>query len=80
VLLIEAGDDQGTNTNINYAIPGFQALVVAEDPKLRWDLYVNQYPTLDRAERDPHCVYNNTDGTKHVGPNPPAGAKPLGIL
>jgi choline dehydrogenase len=77
VLLIEAGQDEGTDTN--YTIPAFQA-AVAEDEKLRWDFYVNHYPTLDRAERDPHFVYNNTDGTKHVGPNPPAGAKPLGIL
>jgi choline dehydrogenase len=77
VLLLEAGDDQGTDTN--YTIPAFQASV-AEDPKLRWDFYVNHYPTLARAERDPHFVYNNTDGSKHVGPNPPSGATPLGIL
>jgi choline dehydrogenase len=77
VLLIEAGDDEGTDTN--YTIPAFQA-AVAEDPKLRWDFYVNHYPTLDRAERDPHFVWNNTDGTKHVGAPAPPGAKPLGIL
>jgi choline dehydrogenase len=77
VLLIEAGDDQGLNTN--YTIPAFQAAVAA-DEKLRWDFYVNHYPTLARAERDPHFVYNNTDGSKHVGPNPPSGAKPLGVL
>jgi choline dehydrogenase len=77
VLLIEAGQDHGTS--INYQIPDFQA-AAAEDPLTRWDFYVNHYPTLARAERDPHFVYNNTDGSKHVGPNPPAGAKPLGIL
>jgi choline dehydrogenase len=77
VLLIEAGLDHGTATD--YMIPDFQA-TAAEDPQTRWDFYVNHYPTLERAERDPHFVYNTTDGSKHVGPNPPAGAKPLGIL
>jgi choline dehydrogenase len=79
VLLIEAGNDQGTD--LNYTIPAFQALV-AEDEKLRWDFYVNHYPTLDRATLDPKFVWNLTDGTKKVGsvPPPPADAEPLGIL
>jgi choline dehydrogenase len=77
VLLIEAGDDQGLN--LNYTIPAFQA-AVSEDEKLRWDFYVNHYPTLERAKRDPHFVYNLTDGSKYVGLNPPSGATPLGIL
>jgi choline dehydrogenase len=77
VLLIEAGNDQGTDTN--YTVPAFQAAVAA-DPKLRWDFYVNHYPTLDRAQRDPHYVYQLSNGTQYVGLTPPSGAKPLGIL
>jgi choline dehydrogenase len=77
VLLIEAGDDQGTNTN--YTIPAFQA-AVSEDPKLRWDFYVNHYQDQTRAQRDPKYVYNLNNGTQYVGLNPPSGAKPLGIL
>jgi choline dehydrogenase len=77
VLLIEAGDDQGLNTN--YTIPAFQA-AVAQDEKLRWDFYVNHYPTLDRAKRDPHYVYDTGKGQTYVGLDPPSGAKPLGIL
>jgi len=34
-LLIEAGNDQGSN--VNTSIPAFQG-VVAQDPKIRWDV------------------------------------------
>jgi choline dehydrogenase-like flavoprotein len=34
-LLIEAGNDQGNN--VNTSIPAFQG-VVAQDPKIRWDV------------------------------------------
>lgn len=34
-LLIEAGNDQGQN--VNTSIPAFQG-VVAQDPKVRWDV------------------------------------------
>ena len=34
-LLIEAGNDQGDN--VNTSIPAFQG-VVAQDPKVRWDV------------------------------------------
>jgi choline dehydrogenase len=77
VLLIEAGDDQGTNTN--YTIPGMQAMVT-QDPKLRWDFYVNHYQDQERAQRDPKYAYDVGGGEPYVGVNPPAGAKPLGIL
>lgn len=77
VLLIEAGDDQGGNANIS--VPGYQA-AVTQDPKLRWDIYVNHYQDQARAQRDPKYVYNLPNGTQYVGLNPPAGAQPKGIL
>jgi choline dehydrogenase len=77
VLLIEAGDDQGTNYNVT--IPAMQAMV-SSDPKLRWDFYVNHYQDQTRAQRDPKYVYDIGNGQQYVGLNPPAGAKPLGIL
>lgn len=77
VLLIEAGDDQGGNANIS--VPGYQA-AVTQDPKLRWDIYVNHYQDLGRAQRDPKYVYGLPDGTEYVGLNPPSGADPKGIL
>ncbi|PBP28084.1 alcohol dehydrogenase, partial [Diplocarpon rosae] len=76
-LLIEAGDDQGGN--INTTVPGYQALVT-EDPKLRWDVFVNHYQDQQRAQRDPKYTWEVSPYSYHVGPNPPAGAKPLGIL
>lgn len=76
-LLIESGDDQ--NGNINITVPGYQA-VVTQDPKLRWDIFVNHYQDQQRAQRDPKYTYEVAPYQYHVGPNPPSGAKPLGIL
>jgi choline dehydrogenase len=77
VLLIEAGDDQGTSDH--YAVPAFD-FVAAEDPLMRWDFYVNHYQDQARAQRDPKYVYQLPNGTRHAGLHPPLGAKPLGIL
>ncbi|KAL2064103.1 hypothetical protein VTL71DRAFT_4597 [Oculimacula yallundae] len=76
-LLIEAGDDQ--NGNVNITVPGYQA-IVTQDPKLRWDFFVNHYQDQQRAQRDPKYSYEVAPNSYHVGPNPPSGAKPLGIL
>ncbi|KAF8850483.1 alcohol oxidase [Acephala macrosclerotiorum] len=76
-LLIEAGNDQ--NGNVNISVPGYQA-VVTNDPKLRWDMFVNHYQDQSRAMRDPKFSYEVGPYQYHVGPNPPSGAKPLGIL
>jgi choline dehydrogenase len=53
VLLIEAGNDQGTN--YNYTVPGYQA-AVTQDPQIAWDVYVNHYQDQERARRDPKYV------------------------
>lgn len=53
VLLIESGDDQGTN--YNHTVPGFQA-AVTQDPHIAWDIYCNHYQDQDRARRDPKYV------------------------
>lgn len=79
VLLIEAGDDQGAQGNVNVSVPGYQA-VVTQDPKIKWDIYVNHYQDLQRAEQDPKFVYTQPDGQQYVGLNPPAGSQPEGIL
>ncbi|KAI3391622.1 hypothetical protein diail_7023 [Diaporthe ilicicola] len=76
-LLIEAGNDQGVNVNIS--VPGYQA-VVTQDPKLSWDIFVNHYHDQERAKRDPKYSYQTAPYQYHVGPNPPSGATPLGIL
>lgn len=77
VLLLEAGDDQGTNSN--YSVPAYQG-IVSQDPKLRWDMFVSHYPDLARAQQDPKFVYSTPDGGQYVGLNPPYGSTPKGIL
>jgi choline dehydrogenase len=47
---------------------------------MRWDMYVNHYPDLAQAQRDPKYVYDIGGGKQYIGLNPPSGAKPLGIL
>ncbi|KAM7188937.1 putative GMC oxidoreductase [Naviculisporaceae sp. PSN 640] len=76
-LLIEAGGD--ANGNVNVSVPGYQA-VVTQDPTLRWDIFVNHYKDPVQAHRDPKYVYETAPYQYHVGPNPPPGAKDLGIL
>lgn len=76
-LLIESGNDQ--KGNINVTVPTCQA-AVTDDPKLRWDIFVNHYKNQKRAQRDPKYTWEVAPYTYHVGPNPPSGAKPLGIL
>lgn len=76
-LLIEAGNDQ--NRNVNITVPGYQA-VVTQDEKLRWDIFVNHYQDQTRAQRDPKYTYETSPYQYHVGPDPPSGAEPLGIL
>lgn len=46
-LLIEAGNDQGDN--VNTSIPAFQG-VVAQDPKVRWDVSSNNQPKTTRSD------------------------------
>ena len=43
-------------------------------------MYVNHYPSLTRAKRDPKFVYSLDNDQEYVGLHPPPGAKPKGIL
>lgn len=76
-LLIEAGDDQGSDYNVT--VPGFQA-AVTQDPHIRWDMYVNHYQDQTRAQKDPKYVWDIGNGQTYTGQSPPSGATPLGIL
>jgi choline dehydrogenase len=76
-LLIEAGNDQG-NTSF-YQIPGFSG-GAAENPAMRWDMFVNHFRDHAQAERDPKYVYGLSNGTQYIGLTPPAGATPKGVL
>jgi choline dehydrogenase len=77
VLLLEAGDDQGSN--LNQQIPAFH-FRSTEDEKMRWDYFVKHYADEEVAQRDSKMTWETPNGTLHVGPNPPSGSKPKGIL
>jgi choline dehydrogenase len=77
VLLIDAGDDQGNATQ--QQVPALQLQSTEYEPQ-RWDFFVNHYSNLTRQEEDSKMTYRTPSGDLHVGPNPPAGSEPLGIL
>lgn len=77
VLLIEAGDDQGSN--LNYSIPAFNAKVT-EDPALAWDFFVRHYQDDARQELDYKLTYDTPDGGEYTGLNPPEGSEIRGVL
>lgn len=77
VLLLEAGDDQGSN--IHQQVPGFHFLSI-EDEKMRWDYFVKHYADETLAQQNSKMTWETTAGTPYVGLNPPSGSKPKGIL
>ncbi|KAF2769281.1 choline dehydrogenase [Teratosphaeria nubilosa] len=76
VLIIEAGDDQG-NQNITMA-PAMH-LPSTEYEAQKWDYFVHHYADLERQKRDSKMVYQRSNGSHYVGPDPPDDATPLGI-
>ncbi|KFY41953.1 hypothetical protein V495_04725 [Pseudogymnoascus sp. VKM F-4514 (FW-929)] len=77
VLLIEAGDDQGTN--INVTIPSFSARST-EDPALAWDFFVRHYEDDARQQLDYKLTYNTPDGGEYTGLEPPPDSSIKGVL
>ena len=73
VLLLEAGDDQGDNTNSSL-IWNFN--LAANDEHTRWDFFVKNTDD-DRAAK--RMTYRKPDGSFYVGLEPPANATKLGI-
>ncbi|ATY58475.1 Glucose-methanol-choline oxidoreductase [Cordyceps militaris] len=76
-LLIEAGDDQGQNTN--YSVPAYSALA-SEDAALSWNFFVHHYADEARQARDYKTSYETPDGGLYTGLHPPAGSKMKGTL
>jgi choline dehydrogenase len=77
VLVLEAGDDQTENLNVSQWI-NFNA--AGNDPATRWDFFVKHSDDEEREARYLHRTWRKTDGSFYVGIDPPAGAKPLGIV
>ncbi|KAF2089918.1 GMC oxidoreductase [Saccharata proteae CBS 121410] len=76
-LLIEAGDDQGSN--LNYSVPAYQAKST-EDPAMSWDFFVKHYSDEERQKLDYKLTYDLPDGGEYIGLNPPEDASIKGIL
>lgn len=76
-LLIEAGDDQGKNTN--YTVPAYSALA-SEDGAMAWNFFVHHYADEKRQARDYKTTYETPDGGEYTGLNPPPGSKMKGTL
>ncbi|KAF2673653.1 GMC oxidoreductase [Microthyrium microscopicum] len=76
-LLIEAGDDQGSNNN--YTVPAYQAKST-EDPSMAWDFFVRHYANDTQQKKDYKLTYNTPNGGEYTGLNPPPGSTIKGIL
>lgn len=76
VLLLDAGDDHGTDYTIE--IPLLQT-AASEYTPITWQFFVNHYADPTVAMEDPNFTWKQPNGTFWVGPNPPAGSTPLGI-
>ncbi|CAL5868977.1 uncharacterized protein PFLUO_LOCUS3205 [Penicillium psychrofluorescens] len=76
-LLIEAGDDQGSN--LNYSVPAFSAKA-SEDPVMSWNFFVRHYADEERQAKDYKTTYMTPDGIQYTGLNPPPNSEMLGTL
>ncbi|KAF9476881.1 glucose-methanol-choline oxidoreductase-like protein [Pholiota conissans] len=77
VLLIDAGGDHGEDVPVK--VPAFFA-AASEYAPTSWQYFVNHYSDLKTAEQDSKFTFRKPDGGLWVGPNPPAGSKPLGVF
>ncbi|KAJ5733447.1 hypothetical protein N7493_002233 [Penicillium malachiteum] len=76
-LLIEAGDDQGENTN--YTVPAYSAKA-SEDEAIAWNFFVRHYANDSRQALDYKTTYETPDGTEYTGLSPPEGSTMKGTL
>ncbi|KAF2875129.1 hypothetical protein BDV95DRAFT_486246 [Massariosphaeria phaeospora] len=77
VFLIEAGGDASNSTVER--LPQLSS-IAAETPPHSWQFYVEHFQNETQARRDSKYAYLRTNGSYYVGLDPPAGARPLGIL
>ncbi|KAL9115893.1 MAG: hypothetical protein Q9227_000261 [Pyrenula ochraceoflavens] len=76
VLLLEAGDDQGDNSNITIVANN---VLSSNDPKTRWDFFVKHSNDTARELQYEHLTWRTTNNSFYVGLDPPPGATQLGI-
>ncbi len=76
-LLIEAGDDYGSD--VNYTVPAYHAKST-EDDRMSWDFYVRHYANDTQQARDWKTSYDTPSGDIYTGPDPPPGSTIKGTL
>lgn len=76
VLLLEAGEDQGSN--LNEEVAGWLFLAF-NDPVMRWDFFVKHHTDEAITKKYQHLTWKTTDGQFYVGTDPPPGAEMLGV-
>lgn len=77
VLLIEAGEDHGSDLEVQ--IPT-EFAAASEYAPIQWDYFVHHYANETQQARDSKMTYQTMEGDLYVGLNPPPNATPLGIL
>jgi choline dehydrogenase len=76
VLLIDAGEDHGTNRQVK--VPALQSFASEYNP-IRWDYFVNHYANETQAKRDSKMTYLTPDGDYYSGLYPPEGSQMVGV-
>ncbi|KAF2648589.1 GMC oxidoreductase [Lophiostoma macrostomum CBS 122681] len=76
-LLIEAGDDQGTE--YNYTVPAYSARA-SEDEEMSWNFFVHHYADDARQALDYKTTYATSNGGEYTGLSPPEGSTLKGVL
>jgi choline dehydrogenase len=76
-LLIEAGDDQGTNDN--YTVPAYSPRAT-EDPSMSWDFFVRHFKDDEQQRNDLKLTYTCPGGEDYTGLSPPPGCEIKGVL
>ena len=77
VLLLEAGDDQGSNPTYS-DIANFNE--AGNDELSRWDFFVKHFEDEDDNEKYEKTTWRKPDGSFYVGLDPPKGSERLGVF
>ncbi|KAL7620065.1 hypothetical protein AAE478_010614 [Parahypoxylon ruwenzoriense] len=77
VLLVDAGEDHGTERQVQ--VPALHPLASEYEP-IRWSYFVDHYADETQAKRDSKMTYLTPEGGYYIGLYPPAGSERLGVL
>jgi choline dehydrogenase len=74
VLLMEAGDDEGSA--LQQQVPALQ-LQSTEYGPMKWDYFVRHYDNDTQQEKDSKMTWEKPNGELYVGGDPPPDTTPL---